>query len=254
VVTVTTYKTQLTETTPFVNYQFRVKANNQQGAGEWSMTHGDLGPSPDVQFNFNKATGGNVPEGVEVTDYNGTGETWRVHTFTGPGTKTFNVEMNPREFTVLVTSGGGRGGGGNAYYSVGGQGGRGETLVSDEIKFDLGDTDVVVAGSNGVSSAGGLEPRAGGNGGGAWNNGGQFVNGANGTGYPVVQSDIEGGGEKGYGGAVGSPNKSTCNTGGKGGNFGGGGGGGGGNSNDLCGAKGGGAGGDGQVIIAYRTG
>lgn len=99
------YKTQLTGTTPFVNYQFRVKANNQQGAGEWSMTHGDLGPSPDVQFNYTEAVGGSKSI---VTNYNGTGEVWAVHRITTDN-DTFTVKtlVDPFDY-MLAGAGGGR--------------------------------------------------------------------------------------------------------------------------------------------------
>ena len=48
----TTYKSSITGTTPFADYRFRVRAVNQQGAGEWSAE------SAAAQFNYNKASGG----------------------------------------------------------------------------------------------------------------------------------------------------------------------------------------------------
>lgn len=51
---------------------------------------------------FNSATGGTV---TEVADYNGTGETWRVHTFTSAGSLEVIDSIQP--FRVLVNGGGG---------------------------------------------------------------------------------------------------------------------------------------------------
>ena len=143
----TSYKTELTGTTPFVNYQFRVKANNQQGAGEWSMTHGDLGPSPDVQFNYNKAEGGNPQTGNTdpaypgadiVENYLGTGQKWAVHTFK-PQTadKTFVVKSNPKEWRVLIVAGGGGSGSGKDGGSGSGGGAAGHAYDYSGLSLDV---------------------------------------------------------------------------------------------------------------------
>ena len=55
---------------------------------------------------FNEAVGGTI---TEVADYNGTGETWRIHTFTGYGSKTFTVIQDTQPFTVIAWGGGGAG-------------------------------------------------------------------------------------------------------------------------------------------------
>lgn len=63
---------------------------------------------------FNDATGGTV---ATVTNYNGTGKTWRVHTFEYTGSypnltssSTFSVTKAPNPFTILIVGGGGSGG------------------------------------------------------------------------------------------------------------------------------------------------
>lgn len=67
---------------------------------------------------FNSATGGNSV--VDITNYNGTGETWRVHSFTSNGT--FTVQSSFENYRVLVVGGGG-GGNTNTYNGGGGGGG-----------------------------------------------------------------------------------------------------------------------------------
>ena len=57
--------------------------------------------------NFNAATGGTV---TTVSNYNGTGQTWKVHSFTSSGT--FTVTKSNRPFNVLIVGGGGMGRGG----------------------------------------------------------------------------------------------------------------------------------------------
>lgn len=68
---------------------------------------------------WNAATGGTV---TEVANYNGTGEKWRVHRFTGSGT--LEVLQAAQPFRILVVGGGGAGGGADgARHSQGGEGG-----------------------------------------------------------------------------------------------------------------------------------
>mgnify|MGYP000016847978 CR=1 FL=1 len=76
---------------------------------------------------FNSATGGTV---TTVEDYNGTGQTWRVHTFTASGT--FTVQVADQPFRVLVVGAGG--GGSSGSFEVNGQGGGGgwvENVTTD---------------------------------------------------------------------------------------------------------------------------
>lgn len=70
---------------------------------------------------WNNATGGTV---TEIPNYNGTGERWRVHTFTTDGVLT--IERATQPFRVLVQGGGGGGGGANnTSHGGGGNGGYG---------------------------------------------------------------------------------------------------------------------------------
>lgn len=91
----TTYKSSITGTTPFADYRFRVRAVNQQGAGEWSAE------SAAAQFNYNKASGGSESvftgtDGVRV----------RCHTWTSVGTFDFVVTAAPKVFRVGAVAGG----------------------------------------------------------------------------------------------------------------------------------------------------
>lgn len=81
-------------------------------AGTWKL----------VYTNFNSATGGNST--TDVSDYLGTGQTWRVHVFTSSGT--FSVSQGPQTFKYFVL-GGGAGGG---YGTGGGRGYSSESTVS----------------------------------------------------------------------------------------------------------------------------
>lgn len=63
---------------------------------------------------FNDATGGTI---AEISNYNGTGEIWRVHTLTSNGT--FDVSSSFEPFRILIVGGGG---GGNAKSQSGTQG------------------------------------------------------------------------------------------------------------------------------------
>ena len=77
-------------------YTFKVRAvYNDASVGSWSNV---VAVTPQ---SFNEATGGTV---TDVSNYNGTGETWRVHTFTGNGT--FTVIRAAQSFHRLVVGGG----------------------------------------------------------------------------------------------------------------------------------------------------
>ena len=82
---------------------------------------------------YNSATGGTV---TEVDNYNGTGQKWRVHTFTVDGT--FNVTKAAKPFRVLVGGGGGGGAGGGGASGASGSGGR--IWKSDLYSFKEGAT------------------------------------------------------------------------------------------------------------------
>jgi len=83
----------ITNLTYNIEYTITVYGVNVAGAGE--------GTTISHSFIYNEATGGSVKD---VSNYNGTGQTWRVHTFTGNGT--FNVEVAAQPFRVLVVGGG----------------------------------------------------------------------------------------------------------------------------------------------------
>ena len=59
----------VTGTTAFVYYIVDVYGINEEGKGETASTSA-------FQLNYNAATGGEVPEGVVVDNYNGTGQKW----------------------------------------------------------------------------------------------------------------------------------------------------------------------------------
>ena len=71
---------------------------------------------------WNDATGGTV---TTVDNYNGTGERWRVHTFTGNGSLDVSLAVQP--FHVFAVGGGGGSGGGN-FPGAGGGGGLAQSL------------------------------------------------------------------------------------------------------------------------------
>ena len=235
---------------------------------------------------FNDATGGTV---TEIDDYNGSGERWRVHTFTGNGTLDVSVAAQP--FRVLAVGGGqgGKTGGGN----LSGRGGNGGNVYDASVALVVGNNAVAVGaggssnlGVGGTSTVGAVSSASGsalsngattvgtpgtdapGTAGGAglsttitgttvWYSGG---GGSGGTGDAIAATPQYGGegGNRGGGGGgtadvAGAPNTNgsagTANTGG--------GGGGGVRSKDGGGGllyTTGGAGGSGVVIVAYRIG
>ena len=99
------------------------------GAGMWLVAKGSGGAGN----YFNNATGGTV---TEVQDYNGSGELWRVHTFTGNGS--FEVLDSQQPFRVLAVGGGG----GNGIYfndSAGnGPGDGGQVFTNDAYTLSVG--------------------------------------------------------------------------------------------------------------------
>jgi hypothetical protein len=215
---------------------------------------------------FNSATGGSTND---VSNYNGTGQTWRVHTFTSSGT--FTVTGSNSWFRVLCVGAGASGG------ENGGNGG--QVVIEYAVYPTTGNHTVVVgagtdsyAGSGGSSSFGSYVSAAGGVGIGSGNTGGDFpiYNGGKGNGGANTTSNSTG--------ALGLPNGITGTSIGYGGGGGGGalnnvpgngthGGGNGGNSsrgqNGTANRGGGGGGGQfvnprhgiggsGVVIVSYR--
>jgi len=95
---------------------------------------------------WNEATGGTV---TDVDNYNGSGQKWRVHTFTGNGTLTVKKAAKP--FRVLAIGGGGNGGNrsGDMFTYCGGGGGGGLTDKAG-VSFTVGDHSVTVGAGAGV--------------------------------------------------------------------------------------------------------
>ena len=87
---------------------------------------------------YNVATGGTV---TDVEDYNGTGQTWRVHTFTRSGT--FTVTTADQPFRVLIVGGSGPSGVAAGGYTGGGGGGGG-VYANDGQELNAGAAAVVV--------------------------------------------------------------------------------------------------------------
>lgn len=91
---------------------------------------------------YNIASGGTVSD---ISNYNGTGQLWRVHKFLSNGT--FSVQSSVSSYSVLIVGGGGRGG------SIGGGGGGAGGLLQGTLAktyFPAGNYNVNVgnAGSN----------------------------------------------------------------------------------------------------------
>ena len=101
----------------------------------WLMTLGN-GGTPVL---YNEAVGGTV---TEVADYNGTGETWRVHTFTADGSLEVLSDADPNGFRVLIVGGGGGSGPWDGSYYGGHGGGGGVYEASTPI--DLGAQTVTI--------------------------------------------------------------------------------------------------------------
>ena len=140
---------------------------------------------------FNSATGGTE---ATVTNYNGSGEIWKTHTFTSGGSLNVTFAPGVFPFRVLVVGGGGSGGTGCPNGSGGGGGGGGvyytpsQTIGVSSVAVTVGsdaysNADYHPAGPNGGTSAFGDITAGGGGGGGtgAWNGKKPQGGGANGT-------------------------------------------------------------------------
>lgn len=186
-------KTGLTAGT---SYQFKVRPVYADGSkGGWSFFKNR---SP---LGFNAATGGTV---TTVSNYNGTGQTWKIHTFRSGGTFTVTNSANP--FSVLLVGNGGSGGGGiyGTYAGGGGGGGGGVytntsmTLTNTSYSVSVGPTTF-----NGQTASNGSNGQGSGNG----NNGGSS---GSPTSYPgggvYPSSSYSGGGGGGAGGGGGGGN------------------------------------------------
>ena len=221
----------------------------------------------EISSAFNSASGGTE---IVVDDYNGTGEQWKVHTFTSSGA--FEVANNANPFKVLVVNGGNPGGG--VVQGRSGNGGIGGTArTHDEQILSVGSLSVTVGapgagssldsvtaagGSGGAGGAGkthGGSPPGSGGGGGAGptsNVSGSVVYYSGGGGGGGLDYLPSGGGNRGGGqGSGGATNQSTGSAGAA--NTGGGGGGQG--FESSIGPYGGPhGGGTGIVMVAYQIG
>lgn len=110
-------------------YIFRVSGVNAVGAGTPSSNSANA-------EQFNSATGGTV---TTVSNYNGTGETWKVHQFTSSSTFTMSRQIS--NSSVLVVGGGG---GGNNNIYRGGGGGAGALYYFSSRSLENGSYPVVV--------------------------------------------------------------------------------------------------------------
>ena len=253
------------------------------GAGMWLVAKGSGG----VGSYFNSATGGTV---TEIADYNGTGELWRVHTFTSNGS--LEVVDSQQPFRVFLIGAGNNGG--NGHYHSGPAGGAGGKVISNDAQtLTAGALSVTIGASNGAASSLGALTTTTGAASGAAGAGTHYdvkrPGGAGGTGVTTNISGASviyggGGGGGGYccstgfkgdgatsggvggnrgggNGAIGSNDEYAANgwplPNGGGGlpNTGGGGGGGGGQrGNWPTGGGAGGAGGSGIVVVSYQIG
>jgi hypothetical protein len=236
---------------------------------------------------WNAATGGSE---WTIPNYNGTGQTWKVHEFTS--TQTLTVTRNPRPFSVLLVGGGLNGGAASPdcctpTLRFGGAGGAGGRVLEIQQNIGVGARTITIgAGNGGITYLGGItdstDPRAtqepgGARGGGSPSNGGnggpgkwttitgdgRYYGAAGGGGahagnHQDSRAGGQGGTGNGHAGNGAGASTDCCAPGyiGNGGSAaaGWGGGGGGGSVVDqgynCCGA--GGAGGSGHAVIAYR--
>lgn len=118
-------------------YIFEVSANNSLGRGKGTAA------DQKTTTNWNAATGGTE---TTISNYNGTGQTWKRHTFTSNGT--LNITNAGQPFRVLVVGGGG---GGAAYdgnfHGNGGSGGF--DTQNDNATIAVGSYAVTVGGGGG---------------------------------------------------------------------------------------------------------
>jgi hypothetical protein len=165
------------------SYVVSVYGINNAGIGETSETM-------PFTLNFNAATGGAEST---VLDYNGTGDTYKLHKYETAGTFSFDITNSPNDFTYLIVGGGAGGGGGSC-----GAGGGGGGTLEETGRLKAVSTEVRVGNHGGGSSASGtrgqqswladkvVEPGEGG-GGGYTAKGGDSGNGfigGNGSGQP----------------------------------------------------------------------
>lgn len=232
-------------------YTIFVSANNSLGTGT---------PSDSITSTttaYNAATGGSE---TTVTNYNGTGQTWKVHQFTSSGT--LNVTANAAPFRVAVINNGNGGGPVNSGGPSGGGGPGGTSREYTNSSLSLGNVSITIGGTSSVGSITSAGGTSGAGGGGASHQGGPGASGGQpGPAFAITGSSTNYAGGGGGGG---------LNSSGAGGGNGGGGQGylnGSPGTNGLGGGGGGqgywqpdntfygpGGGGSGRCIVAYRIG
>lgn len=225
----------------YQTYIFRVSAKNAVGLGNASSNSASAAQ-------INAMSGGSEST---VSNYNGTGQTWKIHQFTGSGT--LSVTRSIYNSNILVVGAGGSGGG--VVDDRGGGGGGGGAVTASTTTLTTGSKSVVVGSPSSISGI-----TANGGGGGGVGYGGNY-GGSSGNGNPGGGGSPDGwhggggggaggagssgySGEMGGGGGAGGPGTSsnisgssvTYGSGGRGGDIGGGG------ANGSAGI----------VIVAYR--
>jgi len=122
-----------------VSYEFKVRPVFADGSsGGWSF------PKSSSPSGFNAATGGTE---TTVSDYNGSGHTYKIHTFTSSGS--LAISSSTTIFRVLVVGGGGGGGG-----DAGGGGGAGRLVHHDTATIGEGTYTVTVGAAGGDRGSG----------------------------------------------------------------------------------------------------
>lgn len=123
----------------YFTYEFRVTAKNAVGLGTASVKSAGAAQ-------FNAATGGTE---TTVSNYNGTGQTWKVHSFTSNGT--FTMSRKITNSSVLVISGGGGGGAAASGLQGGMGGGAGGMLENTAASLSVQSYSVTIGGGGGGS-------------------------------------------------------------------------------------------------------
>lgn len=131
----------------YLTYTFRVKARNAVGSGNAS-TNSANAPQ------FNAASGGTEQT---ISNYNGTGQTWKVHTFTAGGTLSVSRAKHP--FRWLTAAGGGS----NGTMEHAGGGGAGGYLDDTRHTITISETSypITIGAGNSSGSNGGNTTFAG---------------------------------------------------------------------------------------------
>lgn len=162
------------------SYNFKVRPVYADGSvGGWSFfKNGE-------PTGFNEATGGSI---LDVENYNGSGETWRIHEFSSDDTFDIVYSSASNPFKALVVAGGG--GGGDQGDRSGGGGGGGGYLEETSLILSSGSYSLTVGSGGAINSNGGNSVGFGltaigggrGNGGSGGSGGGARHNGGIGTG------------------------------------------------------------------------